>query len=172
MGSKSRIAKHIVPIIQRYIDENNIKCYIEPFCGGLNVIDKVKCEYKIASDIHRYLIALFKNIDKIYTLPYFITKEHYSEVRECFNENNNCLEDWYIGAIRFLASYNGRFLMVDMQGWLIQNQEPQETIMMRRKEICWHKQTILKILNLSNVIISIGQDLKIDYFIAIHHIKM
>ena len=109
MGSKSRIAKHIVPIIQRYIDENNIKCYIEPFCGGLNVIDKVKCEYKIASDIHRYLIALFKNIDKIYTLPYFITKEHYSEVRECFNENNNCLEDWYIGAIRFLASYNGRF---------------------------------------------------------------
>lgn len=109
MGSKSRIAKHIVPIIQRYIDENNIKCYIEPFCGGLNVIDKVKCEYKIASDIHRYLIALFKNIDKIYTLPDFITKEHYSEVRECFNENNNCLEDWYIGAIRFLASYNGRF---------------------------------------------------------------
>lgn len=63
MGSKSRIAKHIVQIIQRYIDENNIKCYIEPFCGGLNVIDKVKCEYKIASDIHRYLIALFKNID-------------------------------------------------------------------------------------------------------------
>ena len=25
MGSKSRIAKQIIPIIQRYIDENNIK---------------------------------------------------------------------------------------------------------------------------------------------------
>lgn len=34
MGSKSRIAKHIVPIIQRYIDENNIKKYYEPFVGG------------------------------------------------------------------------------------------------------------------------------------------
>lgn len=83
MGSKSRIAKYIVPIIQRYIDENNIECYIEPFCGGLNVIDKVKCEYKIASDIHRYLIALFKNIDKIY---FHLIETHVSNGEE--NDRN------------------------------------------------------------------------------------
>ena len=35
MGSKSRIAKHIVPIIQDYIDENQVKYYIEPFVGGV-----------------------------------------------------------------------------------------------------------------------------------------
>lgn len=34
MGSKSRIAKYIVPIIQSYIDNNNINTYIEPFVGG------------------------------------------------------------------------------------------------------------------------------------------
>ena len=34
MGSKSRISKYIVPIIQKYIDENAIKTYIEPFVGG------------------------------------------------------------------------------------------------------------------------------------------
>lgn len=34
MGSKSRIAKYIVPIIQSYIDNYNIKTYVEPFCGG------------------------------------------------------------------------------------------------------------------------------------------
>lgn len=35
MGSKSRIAKEIVPIIQSYIDNNNnIHNYLEPFCGG------------------------------------------------------------------------------------------------------------------------------------------
>ena len=28
MGSKSRIAKYIVPIIQSYIDNNNIKKYV------------------------------------------------------------------------------------------------------------------------------------------------
>lgn len=34
MGSKSRIAKYIVPIIQSCIDENNITEYYEPFVGG------------------------------------------------------------------------------------------------------------------------------------------
>lgn len=37
MGSKSRIAKYIVPIIQKYIDENRITTYFEPFVCGANV---------------------------------------------------------------------------------------------------------------------------------------
>ena len=41
MGSKSRIKKHIVPIIQELIDKNEIKTYIEPFVGGANVIDNI-----------------------------------------------------------------------------------------------------------------------------------
>ena len=41
MGSKSRIAKDIVPIIQKCIDDNNIETYVEPFVGGANVIDKI-----------------------------------------------------------------------------------------------------------------------------------
>lgn len=35
MGSKSRVAKYIVPILQQCIDDNNITTYIEPFSGGL-----------------------------------------------------------------------------------------------------------------------------------------
>ena len=50
MGSKSRISKQIVPIIQRYIQENNINIYYEPFVGGANVIDKIECNHKIGSD--------------------------------------------------------------------------------------------------------------------------
>lgn len=34
VGSKNRISKHIVPIIQSYIDDNNIRSYYEPFVGG------------------------------------------------------------------------------------------------------------------------------------------
>ena len=34
MGSKSRVAKYIVPIIQEKIDKNNVTTYIEPFVGG------------------------------------------------------------------------------------------------------------------------------------------
>ena len=69
MGSKSRIAKHIVPIIQRYIDENNIEKYVEPFVGGANVIDKVQCKEKYGFDKNKYLIALLKRVqsgEKLY----------------------------------------------------------------------------------------------------------
>ena len=112
MGSKSRIAKYIVPIIQKYVDESNPSWYIEPFCGGCNVIDKVKFDKKIASDKQYYLIEFLRNIGKLDQLPAdFVTKEHYSEVRDAYNkrENHKEFEDWYIGAIGFLASYNGRF---------------------------------------------------------------
>lgn len=109
MGSKSRIAKYIAPIIQQIIDEYDIKTYIEPFCGGCNIIDKVRCDNKIASDNQEYLIALMQNLDRLSEIPEFVTKEHYSEVRDCFNNNLDTFEDWYIGAIGFLASYNGRF---------------------------------------------------------------
>ena len=34
VGSKSKIAKSIVPILQRVIDTHNINIYVEPFVGG------------------------------------------------------------------------------------------------------------------------------------------
>lgn len=109
MGSKSRIAKYIVPILQSYIDKNGIENHIEPFIGGANIIDKIKCKNKYASDNNEYLIELYKNLDKINTLPETITKEEYSKVRDCYNNNSSNYEKWYVGAIGFLASYNGRF---------------------------------------------------------------
>ena len=35
MGSKSRIAKDIVPIIQKCIDDNSLDTYIESCVGGV-----------------------------------------------------------------------------------------------------------------------------------------
>ena len=64
MGSKSRIAKYIVPIIQSYIDKNNMETYIEPFVGGANIIDKVKCGKKYGFDKNKYLIALLQRVQK------------------------------------------------------------------------------------------------------------
>lgn len=45
MGSKNRLSKHLIPIIQSYITENTVG-YLEPFVGGANVIDKIKCDRK------------------------------------------------------------------------------------------------------------------------------
>lgn len=109
MGGKSKIAKNIVPIIQERIDKYKCSMYIEPFVGGANIIDKIKCDIRIASDNNKYLIALYNNLDKIDNLPKEVSHEHYAEVRMCYNNKSGEFEDWYIGAIGFLASYNGRF---------------------------------------------------------------
>ena len=38
-----------------------------------------------------------------------MSKEHYLEVKECFNKKETDYPYWYIGSIGFLASYNGKF---------------------------------------------------------------
>lgn len=50
MGSKAKITKYIVPIIQRKIDESGARYYVEPFAGGCNVIDKIMALYKQAGN--------------------------------------------------------------------------------------------------------------------------
>ena len=34
VGSKNKLAKYIVPILQKIIDTHNINIYVEPFVGG------------------------------------------------------------------------------------------------------------------------------------------
>ena len=110
MGSKSRIAKHIVPILQKYIDENNITCYVEPFVGGANIIDKIKCEYKFGSDVNCYLIALLQHIQQGLPLLETVPKQLYDKVRSAYNNRDTSMyEDWYVGNVGFLASFNGRW---------------------------------------------------------------
>jgi Site-specific DNA methylase len=105
MGSKAKIAKDIVPIIQGYIDRNNITTYFEAFVGGCNVIDKVRADIRIASDKNEYLIALFEYLQCGGELPESVTREEYNRVRSDKSE----FPAWYVGAVGFLASYNGRF---------------------------------------------------------------
>lgn len=109
MGSKSRIAKDIVPIIQKCIDDNNIEIYIEPFVGGANVIDKINCKNKIGNDLNKYLIGLLSYVSNNGELLQEVSRELYSEVRSNYLKENNNYEDWYVGNIGFLASYNGRW---------------------------------------------------------------
>ena len=41
VGSKNKLSKELVPIIQSYISSETC-CYLEPFVGGANMIDKIK----------------------------------------------------------------------------------------------------------------------------------
>lgn len=110
MGSKSRIAKYIVPIIQSYIDELKCEYYLEPFVGGANVIDKIVCPNKVGSDKNKYLIALLKRVQSKEPLLEEVSKELYSAARTSFKDgDNSTFTDWELGNIGFLASYNGRW---------------------------------------------------------------
>lgn len=109
MGSKAKITKFIVPIIQQKIEESGSRTYLEPFAGGCNVIDKVNAKYRVASDKNEYLIALFKYLQVGGELPEKVTREEYNAVREDYNAAGGKFPQWYIGAVGFLASYNGRF---------------------------------------------------------------
>lgn len=105
MGSKSRIAKYIVPIIQKAIDDSGYKIYIEPFGGGMNVIDKIVGVKRYGCDLNKYLISLFEHLQRGESLPDEVSRETYSSIRS----NPDQFEDWMVGCVGFLASYNGRF---------------------------------------------------------------
>ena len=105
LGSKNRIAKDLVPIIQSYINKDT-KGYLEPFVGGANIIDKIKHTNKIGCDIHKELIALLnKAKDDVENIPNIITEQEY------ITDKNNKLnyEDWYVGLVGFCATFSAKY---------------------------------------------------------------
>ena len=52
MGSKNRIAKHLLPIM---LENRNGRTWVEPFVGGANMIDKVEGK-RIGADLNKYLV--------------------------------------------------------------------------------------------------------------------
>ena len=110
MGSKSRIAKYIAPIIQNKIEESNSLIYLETFVGGANMIDKINCPQRIGSDKNPYLIALLQHVQLDLPLYNSVSKELYNKARTAVkNHDTSEFFDYQIGNIGFLASYNGRW---------------------------------------------------------------
>lgn len=100
VGSKNRLSKQLAPIIQSYIDGMGERCngYWEPFVGGANMIDKIKCKDKYGTDKHKYLIALLRHVQQtVDDLPNTITEDEYKAV----NANPNNYPDWYVGLVGF-----------------------------------------------------------------------
>ena len=105
MGSKARFAKYIIPIIT---DGRTVERYIEPFAGGMNVIDKISGK-RVAADNNRYLIAMWQDLVKGRHFPDEITREFYGEVRNCYRHNDGHFDDAMIGWVGFIGSAKGRF---------------------------------------------------------------
>ena len=105
VGGKTKLAKELVPIIQSYINENT-KGYLEPFVGGANIIDKIKCDNKIGCDIHKELIALLnKAKEGVDDIPDYILEDEYIQVKN----NKENYPDWYVGLVGFCASFGAKY---------------------------------------------------------------
>ena len=107
MGSKNRIAKHLLPIILKDRKENQY--YVEPFVGGTNIIDKAGGN-RIGADTNPYLIELFKGLQNSRDLIFDIPKTLYDKARVEYNNKTTIEFDLFtIAWIGYMASANGRF---------------------------------------------------------------
>lgn len=100
-GGKFRQSKQIAPIINLCIKENNIENYYEPFCGGLNVLDKIKCENLFANDIDSDLIAFYQLITSGGMPVEDITKEDYYRIKESGTPAER-------GMVKYMGSFGGK----------------------------------------------------------------
>lgn len=105
VGSKRRLAKYIAPIIQKCIDEHDIKNYYEPFVGGANMTEHIVCQNRYGNDIHKELIAMFKELQKGTTPPEDISREEYYRVFK----NKSDYPDWYVGLVGFCATFGAKY---------------------------------------------------------------
>lgn len=102
MGSKNRIAKYILPIILKdRISEEQY--YVEPFCGGCNLIDKVKGN-RIASDNNSYLISMYNAIKDGWIPRTDYTEDEYNYIRTHKEEQPHIA-----GYFGFALSYGGKW---------------------------------------------------------------
>ena len=116
MGSKNRIAKYIVPILEKAYYDNDCEIFIDACCGGCNLIDKINPNIpRYANDYNKYLIEMWKGLQKGVQYPTEIDKSLYNTARDVFNGKERCFEHVMnlgkdiLGWIGFMASYNGRF---------------------------------------------------------------
>ena len=108
-GSKSRLAKYIVPIINKILHKNKIDTFVDACCGGANVIANPKhpilCANKIGYDKNKYLIALLNKFKNENVEFVEITEQEYKKVRDNFD----AYDDWYVGYVGFFATFGGAF---------------------------------------------------------------
>lgn len=101
MGSKNRIAKHILPIMLKY--KTPEMTWVEPFVGGANMIDKVEGK-RIGADFNKYIAEMWKQLEAGWMPRKDYTKEDYYDIKN--NMERNLAETGYLG---IAVSYCGKW---------------------------------------------------------------
>ena len=104
-GSKRRIAKDIIPIMEKV---RNGRIWVEPFVGGANLIDKVKGE-RIGADSNHYIIALLQKVQSGWLPPADISEWQYNEMRDAPELYDPALIGFALTACSFGGKWGSAF---------------------------------------------------------------
>ncbi len=102
-GGKQRINKPLSEFLNSQLKEN--QTFVDLFCGSCNIISKIdNSRLRIANDKHKYLIAMWKALQKGWEMPNTITEEEYKYIKSNKDENFPLA-----GFVGFGCSYSGKW---------------------------------------------------------------
>lgn len=102
-GGKQRISKPLSKFLNSQLKEN--QTFVDLFCGSCNIISKIdNNRLRIANDKHKYLIAMWKALQKGWEMPNTITEEEYKYIKS--NKDENLPLTGFVG---FGCSYSGKW---------------------------------------------------------------
>lgn len=106
-GSKRKFMKYLRPILTKDMDENTL--FVDLFGGGMNVVCDIPSEPKIAVDYNKYVIALWKELQKngMKNIPTEVSEEMYNDVKSDYINHTNRYEDYIIGYVGTCCSFGG-----------------------------------------------------------------
>jgi DNA adenine methylase len=105
LGGKFRLRDKIIPII------NSIEgdMYVEPFCGACWIGAGVNKKVRVLSDVNKYLIAMWQEVQKGWSPPWKVTEEEYDRIRDDYRGGEGKYPDYLVGFVGFAGSYGGKF---------------------------------------------------------------
>lgn len=107
MGSKARIAKDILKVMQPDIDKTG--CFVDMFCGGGNLLQFVNAKRIIANDINEYTVAY---LSKLYVDYDWLPKNNKEFTKEDYiytKNNQHAYPTYLLGHIGYNLSFGGKW---------------------------------------------------------------
>lgn len=100
-GGKQRISKPLAAFLNAHLKDG--QAFYDIFCGSCNVISKIDTNRdRIASDVHKELIAMWRYVQNGGTLPDGISEEDYYRIKESG-------QPWEKGFVGFGCSFAGKW---------------------------------------------------------------
>ena len=129
-GSKNRTASEIIPLMTGKLNKGDY--FVDLFCGGCNLIDKVPRDFiRLSNDNNEFLIEMWKALQNEWVGETTIERELYNKAREAYNKcDYSTFTKAELGWIGHMASFNGRFFAGGYSGHNVQgsNGKPRDYI--------------------------------------------